>query len=352
MDRTAALLKQNVVPLLFVALCVFGVVAASIPLPFLANEVVTRIARNLFLVLSLIIPVVAGLGLNFGIVIGAMSGQTSLIIVENAGWSGLDALGAAMVISTPLSLFTGWLTGMLMNRAKGREMITGMILGFFANGIYQMLFLLMAGPIIPLHNERVLLPTGIGLRNTIDLVGTKHQLDELIRPAIPFMGLKLFIPVATLLFIALLCVLIRWFLKTKMGQDMRAVGEDRHTAAIAGIPVDRTRLLAILASTWLGGLGHILWLHNIGTMNTYQSHEQVGPYAIAALLVGGATVARATIWHAILGTILFHTLFIVAPVAAQAVFGSAQIGEFFREFIAYAVIGVTLALHAWKHVQR
>ena len=341
-------LMNNLVPILFTVLCITGVAAAQIPLPFLANEVVTRLARNLFLVLSLIIPVVAGMGLNFGIVIGAMCGQTSLIIVENAGWSGIDALMMAALISMPLSLFTGWLTGLLMNLAKGREMITGMILGFFANGIYQLAFLLMAGPIIPLRNERVLLPTGVGLRNTIDLVGTKHRLDELVRPAIPFMGLKLFIPVATFLVIALLCLLLRWYLKTKSGQDLRAVGEDMHVAEIAGINVDGTRVRAVILSTVLGGFGHIIWLHNIGTMNTYQSHEQVGPYAIAALLVGGATVARATIRHAIVGTLLFHTLFIVSPIAAQTIMGSAQIGEFFREFIAYAVIGVTLALHAWK----
>ena len=46
--------------------------------------------------------------------------------------------------------------------------------------------------------------------------------------------------------------------------------------------------------------------------------------------------------------LLFHTLFIVSPVAGQKLLGSAQVGEYFREFIAFAVIGVTLALHAWK----
>jgi simple sugar transport system permease protein len=346
--RLTRVITRNVVPILFGILCIIGVIAAGIPLPFLLNEIVTRLARNLFLVLSLIIPVVAGMGLNFGIVIGAMSGQAALIMIENADATGMGALGAAMLISLPLSLFFGWLTGLLMNQAKGREMITGMILAFFANGIYQLTFLLMAGPIIPLNNPRILLPTGVGLRNTIDLVGTKHRLDELVRPAIPFMGLKLFIPVATLLVIALLCLGIRWYLRTKSGQDLRAVGENMRVAEIAGIGVNRSRMRAILLSTVLGGFGHIVWLTNIGTMNTYQSHEQVGPYAIAAILVGGATVARAGIWNALLGTFLFHTLFIVAPIAGQTLLGSAQVGEYFREFIAYAVIGVTLALHAWK----
>ena len=111
-----------------------------------------------------------------------------------------------------------------------------------------------------------------------------------------------------------------------------------------------------MISTCLGGIGQIIFLSSWGTFNTYQSHEQVGPYAIAALLVGGATVVRANIWHAILGTILFHTLISVVATAAQtlvpASMGGAQIGEYIREFLVYAVIAVTLALHAWKAKRR
>jgi simple sugar transport system permease protein len=86
----------------------------------------------------------------------------------------------------------------------------------------------------------------------------------------------------------------------------------------------------------------------MAVMNTFQSHEQVGFYAIAALLVGGATVARATIWHAVLGTLLFHTLIVVVSLAGQRLLRSAQVGEYLREFVAYAIIGTTLALHAWR----
>lgn len=340
--------RENPVPILFGILCLVGIIAARISPPFLLNEIVTRLSRNLFLVLSLIIPVVAGMGLNFGIVIGAMCGQIGLLIVENANATGLGALSSAVLLSLPLSIGSGILIARLLNQAKGREMITGMILGFFANGLYQLLFLLLAGPVIPLRNERILLTTGVGLKNTVDLLGTKNQLDFLVRPAIQLPNGKIFVPLVTFLVIALAGLFIRWYLKTKSGQDLRAVGQDMKVAEIAGIGVNAARTRAIVLSTVLGGIGHIIFLQNIGTMNTYQSHEQVGPYAIAALLVGGATVARATIWHAILGTALFHTLFYVAPTAGAALFGDKQIGEYFREFIGYAVIGVTLALHAWK----
>lgn len=343
-----AWLQHHSVPVLFTVLCVLGVALAQISLPFLLNEVINRLSRNLFLVLSLIIPVVAGMGLNFGIVIGAMCGQVGLLLVENANGTGMGALTLAMLLSVPLAALTGWMTGRLLNLAKGREMITGMILGFFANGVYQLVFLILTGPIIPLRNPRLLLSDGVGLRNTIDLAGTGGALDKLLRPSFSLSGGIVYLPIVTLAVVALLCLSLRAYLRTKSGQDLRAIGQDLRVAGILGLDVDATRTRAIVLSTVLGALGQIVFLQNIGQINTFQSHEQVGPYAIAALLVGGASVARATVWQALLGTLLFHTLFYVAPTAGQRIFGEVQIGEYFREFISYAVVGVTLALHAWK----
>ena len=80
----------------------------------------------------------------------------------------------------------------------------------------------------------------------------------------------------------------------------------------------------------------------------FQSHEQVGFYAIAALLVGGATVTRVSIWNALVGTLLFHMLIVVVSLAGQILMGSAQIGEYLREFFGFAIIGTTLAIHAWR----
>jgi simple sugar transport system permease protein len=92
-------------------------------------------------------------------------------------------------------------------------------------------------------------------------------------------------------------------------------------------------------------------MQNFGVMQVYGAHSQVGVYAIAALLVGGATVSRATVKHALLGVILFHSLFILAPIAGRQVMGSALIGEYFRVFVANAVIAVALIMHAWKRIK-
>ncbi len=341
----------NLVPLLFVVLCVVGIVLARLPLPYLASEILTRFGRNSFLILALILPIVAGLGLNFGIVIGAMAGQIGAILVTAWGIRGIFGFATALALATPLAVLFGWLVGNLFNRAKGREMVTGMIAAFFANGVYQAVFLLLVGRVIPFHMPEMVLPQGFGLRNTIDLAGIQYALDGLIPLEFRWGTSLLRIPLANILLTGLLCLGIVGFLRTKIGQELRAIGQDAHVSAIAGIPVERNRTLATILSTVLAAWGQLIFLQNIGTLNTYNSHEQVGMFAIASLLVSGATVTRATVGQAILGTLLFHTLFTVSPIAGQRIAGDAQIGEFFRVFVAYGIITVALALHAWQSVR-
>ena len=157
---------------------------------------------------------------------------------------------------------------------------------------------------------------------------------------------------ATYLSIVLLCVFNNMLLGTRLGQNMRTVGHSRVVANVAGINVDRTRIIAMVLSTVLACWGQLIYLQNIGTFATYAAHTQVSLFAIAALLVGGASIQKATNSQAIIGVILFHTLFIVAPQAGTRLFRNPQLGEYFRVFVAYGVIAVSLAMHAWKSKPR
>jgi simple sugar transport system permease protein len=129
---------------------------------------------------------------------------------------------------------------------------------------------------------------------------------------------------------------------------MRAVGHDMHVAESAGVPVDRTRIIAIIISTVLATIGQIIFLQNMGNMATYNAHDQTSFFAVAAILVGGASVKKATIPNVFIGVILLHVLFVVSPNAGQKLFGSAMIGEYFRQFIGYGVIALALVLYAWR----
>ena len=345
-------LAQWAVPLLFTLLCVFGILVAHINLEFLLREMLARVARNGILVMALLIPILAGLGLNFGIVLGAMAGQIAAIVATYWGFKGIAGFGVAAVLAVPLAIAFGIGTGLLFNRAKGREMVTGLIAGFFANGLYQLVFLFAIGSLIPWHAASMLLPQGFGLRNTIDLYNIQYALDDLVKWHIMLDNQPVRVPVVTFGFIGLVCLFNIFFQRTRLGQEFRAMGQDPHVAAASGIAVDRNRVIATVLSTVFAAWGQLFFLQNVGTLNTYSSHEQVGMFSIAALLVSGATVTRATVGQALLGTILFHTLFVVSPLAGRTLAGDAQIGEFFRVFVAYAVITVALVLHAWQQVRR
>ena len=274
-----------------------------------------------------------------------------------------------------------------------------MILGYFANGLYQLLFLFIFDNIIPIHNPNLTIKGSKGIANTMDLSregGFAYSLEKLwqlpaSQAAIAFavvaalvlivgyvtshrknakkLGVQLAViaaaavvmqlpamknlfsmvnvPTATFGVVALLCLFNVVIMRTRLGQQFRAVGQNGVVANAAGIDVDRVRIIAIVFSTILAGWGQLIFVQNMGSFQTYGAHEQVGLYAGAAILVGGASIKKATNGQALLGCILFHLLFIVAPSAGKNLFGDAAIGEYFRVFISYGVIALALVMYAW-----
>ena len=392
------ILQKNAVTVMFVVLCLIGLVCSGQTVSYVMYELIGRLSRNSFIVLALIIPIIAGMGINFAITIGAMAAQIAALWVIEWGISGLAGFLTAMVITMPIAAFFGFLIGKLMNKMKGQEMIGGLILGYFANGLYQLLFLFIFGNLIPLKTPGLVIKGSTGVANTIDLSterGFKYALDGLWR--VPFGTAALIlcgliaiwslvklatkkedkkkaltrtgicvavaviaqlpfvtaafsmvsVPMVTFLIVALLCVFNNAIMKTRIGQQFRAVGQNRTVANEAGINVDRVRVIAIIISTVLAGWGQLIFVQNMGSFQTYGAHEQVGLYAGAAILVGGASIKKATNGQALLGCILFHLLFIVAPSAGKNLFGDAAIGEYFRVFISYGVIALALVMYAW-----
>ena len=335
---------DNAVVIIFLLITILAIRPSGFSIQYIVQEMVTRLARNSFLVLALLLPIYAGMGLNFGMTLGAMSGQIGLILAINWNISGVEGIVFAALVGTPISVLMGYICGAVLNKAKGREMVTGYILAFFINGIYQFIVLYMMGSVFPISSPAILLSRGYGIRNTLNLEGVRQALDELLMLRVAGYA----IPIATFLVIAALCVFIIWFKKTKLGQDMRAVGHDMAVAEASGVPVDRTRIIAIIISTVLACYGQIIFLQNMGNMATYNAHDQTSFFAVAAILVGGASVKKASIPNVFIGVILLHVLFVVTPRAGQNLFGSAMIGEYFRQFIGYGVIALSLVLYAWR----
>ncbi|MCL2200466.1 MAG: hypothetical protein FWB75_00740 [Oscillospiraceae bacterium] len=464
------------VVLLFLLITAGAFWAAGMSTVMFFSELFTRIGRNLFLVLALLIPVVAGLGLNFAVGIGAMSAQIALFLIILWGGQGLTGIMFVALLSIPIAVFLGYIVGKLFNKMKGAEMIGGMVANLFFGGFYNFLFLFVFGGVITITTPGLTTGTGVGVLNAIEMgtfgmrqaldnvhmfhllqvafwglaalivlviisnairkipitlkgpggllkslvvlviLGIAYALNYIIEPfhewlyvdrlrglygvwivafgamLVPLVsfirskvgekppafqkntvkylviGILVFlltlqpeiyngldrvrIPVFTYIIIAVLCIIITWFQNTRLGQNMRTIGHDRAVATAAGINVDRTRIIAMMISTVLAAFGHLIFMQNVGVMVTYGGHEFVALYAVAALLVGGASVAKASIKHAVIGVIIFHAFFILAPFAGMRLFGSALIGEYFRMVVANAVIAFALIMHGWKRISK
>lgn len=397
-------LKKYIVTILFLVLSLLFIVLGNLDMTSVARDLMKRLSRNAFIVLSLIIPIVAGMGINFAITIGAMAAQIGLLLAINWNLTGPVGILVAAAITLPLGALFGYLVGVMLNKMKGQETIGSMILGYFANGAYQLLFLYIFGNFIPL-NSKVTIIGATGVKNTLDLTtnGLAQAIDGIFR--LPFLtcvyilagaGLvwalvmyllkkmpkkkalvtagcslvlaavftlppvancfngknseMITVPGVTWILIGLLCLFNVMIMKTRLGQKFRAVGQSQTVANASGINVDQVRLIAIVISTVLAGWGQLLFIQSdgMGTLTTYSAHEQVGLYAGAAILVGGASIDRATNSQALLGTVLFHLMFLTVQKAASALFGDAVIGEYFRAFLSYAVIAVALVMYAWK----
>ncbi|MGI6694898.1 MAG: ABC transporter permease subunit [Christensenellales bacterium] len=390
-------LKEYVVTYVFLILSVLFIVISGRPMNDILFQIMSRMVRNLFIVLSLIIPIISGMGINFAITIGAMAAQVGMLLAINWSMTGISGILISALITAPLAGFFGFLIGSLLNKMKGQETIGSLILGYFANGAYQLLFLFVFGMIIPL-NAKVTIVGATGVRNTLDLTINQLQgaVDNVLRVhfstalyvvsglivlgalflyftkrmsrkrfitlmALPVLSVAAYllpfvrphfanvhVPVVTFILVGLLCLFNAGIMKTRLGQQFRAVGQSRTVANAAGINVNRVRLIAIIISTIFAGWGQILFIQNLGTLQTYSAHEMVGLYAGAAILVGGASINRATNGQAIIGCLLFHTLFVVAQDAGTVMFGNPVVGEYFRVFLCYGVIAVALVMHTWR----
>ncbi|MBP5168671.1 MAG: ABC transporter permease, partial [Oscillospiraceae bacterium] len=137
-NKVLAHIEKYAVTYLFIALSILFVIASGLDINYVASQLLLRLNRNAFIVLALIIPIIAGMGINFAITIGAMAAQIGLLLTINWGVTGIRGILLAAAITLPLGAFFGFLIGKLLNKMKGQETIGSLILGYFANGAYQL----------------------------------------------------------------------------------------------------------------------------------------------------------------------------------------------------------------------
>ncbi|NLL37411.1 MAG: ABC transporter permease [Fretibacterium sp.] len=315
---------------LFLAFLIAAGFAYGLPMGQIFSAMLTRFGMNLLLVLAMIPTIQAGAGPNFGLPFGIICGLVGATLAIELDFRGFPALIFALAVSIPLGALAGWLYGLLLNKVKGQEMTVGTYMGFSIVSL-MCIFWLMA----PYKSPEMIWPYGgEGLRVTVVLDG---RMEQLLDRLMSFTVGSVTIPTGLLLFAALCCLLLWYFMKTSTGLAMSMVGANPRFAEASGLSVNRYRVLASIISCAMGAAGIVIYSQSYGFLQLYQAPLYMALYSVSAILIGGASLQRATITQAVIGTFLFNSLLVIAlPVANVAM--SSDISEIMRVIISNGII--------------
>ena len=270
------------------------------------SNTINRFSWNAIMVLAMVPMIHSGCGLNFGLPLGIISGLLGATLSIEFGFTGPISFLMAILIATPFAIVLGGLYGWLLNKIKGGEMMIATYVGFSSVSFMCMMWLLL-----PYHSPTMVWGfAGKGLRTTISLEGFY---DKVLANFLQINIGTLSIPTGTLLFFALLAFAMWAFLHTKTGTAMTAVGSNPTFARAAGVNVDRMRLLSVVLSTWLAAIGILVYEQGFGFIQLYMAPFYMALPAVSAILIGGASVNKASIANVIIGTFLFQGIVTMTP---------------------------------------
>lgn len=271
------------------------------------SDIMNRFGMNALLVLAMVPMIQSGCGLNFGLSLGVIAGLLGSTMAVQFGLTGWIGIFGAMGLSIPFAIVLGWLYSQLLNRVKGEEMTIAMYVGFAA-----VMFMSIMWLILPYTNKNMVWGyEGKGLRTTITLDGYwNRQLSDFLAIRI---GENFVFPTGSILFVAFACLMMWLFLRSRTGTAMTAVGSNPEFARSSGININRMRTVSVILSTVFGALGILLYQQSFGFIQLYSAPLYMAFPAVAAVLIGGASINKATILQVVLGTILFQGILTMTP---------------------------------------
>ncbi len=268
------------------------------------GDTLVRFGMNAILVLSLVPMIQSGTGLNFGMPLGVEAGLLGAVISIELQLTGITGFLGAILFSIPFALFFGWLYGHILNKVKGGEMMIATYIGFSSVAIMCIMWL-----VLPFKSQDMIWAYGgEGLRTTISVENYWHRvLDKFLH--IP----SDILPLGEIFCFVVLGAIIWIFFRTKTGYAMKAVGTNDKFAKATGIDIDKIRIKSVMMSTVIAAIGIVVYQQSFGFVQLYLAPFYMAFPAIAAILIGGASVNKATILNVIVGTFLFQGILTMTP---------------------------------------
>ncbi|MDR1916972.1 MAG: ABC transporter permease [Synergistaceae bacterium] len=339
------------------------------------SDTLVRVGMNGVLVLAMVPMVQSGCGLNFGLPLGVISGllgaTTSIQIATatneiSALMSAPSAEAAeklaainpsgvtlflanllnsmppaskamtlfsfALIIAIPIAAVLGFFYAQILNRVKGEEMMIATYVGFSSVALMCMAWLLLP------FNSPVMIwgYGGSGLRTTISADGFwRHVLSDFA--SIGSEQGSFYFPTGMFLFFFLMIAVVWAFFRTKTGTAITAVGSNPEFARASGIDVNKMRTISVMFSTILGAIGILVYEQSFGFIQLYMGPLYMAFPAVAAILLGGASVNKASMVNVLVGTFLFQGILTMTPSVINSLLQS-DMSEVIRIIVSNGMI--------------
>ena len=145
------------------------------------------------------------------------------------------------------------------------------------------------------------------------------------------------IPTGMFLLFALLSFLVWLFFRSKIGTAMTAVGSNPKYARAAGVNIDRMRLLSVILSSCIAAIGMIVYEQSFGFIQMFNSPLSFAFPSVAAILLGGASINKASIVNVMIGAFLFQGILTMTPSVINSAI-NIDVSEVLRIIISNGMI--------------
>lgn len=319
-----------------IALSILGI-SMGIDLKRTFLDILNRFGMNAVLVLSMIPMILTGVGLNFGLPVGLIGGMFAAVLTLELNLTGIQGVIIALILAMLFGSILGYFYSKILNRVKGDEMIIATYVGYSLVALMNIFWV-----ILPFKNPISIMGfKGEGLKVTITLdQNWGHAFSDIFRiPIGPQENVVQPLSIPTGMFIVFLffALFIYYYFRSKKGTGMMAVGSNPIYARSSGVNIEKSRTRAVVLSSALAGAGMVVYQQGYGFIQMYNSPLAFTFPSVAAILLGGATVKKASIPNVLIGTFLFQAILTLTPAVINQTI-DIDISEVLRLIISNGLI--------------
>ena len=237
--------------------------------------------------------------------------QTCSIILTGMGMTIVISTGGIDISVGSVMALSGIITGMLIDRMS---ILPAIVIGVAACVIPGLIAGFMIGK-LKVQAMIVTLALQMAVRGVAQLVndGKIYYFEGPNVPAFKAMGSARIANILPIQILPILfTVLLTWFLleKTVFGRHIQAVGDNRNSARLAGINVEKTTMLAYVCSALFAGIAGVFSVARFGCADPQGLGNLAELDAIAAVAVGGTSMSggRAKVMGTVVGALIMQLI--------------------------------------------